>query len=270
MGSALLEAVAPVSQAPRPKILQPRWTKDSRRKGLKLQKKQKNTHTTPPQDDKDDTGFIEPKVEPELDPGSVSATPPVLDVPMQVLSYSEDETKAGVGVQELAAEPAPSAPMDTGLPAREPAEDDSQRSNTEASHARAKAKTKTKSTEPSSANIHMSEESSVPMDTEGLPAREPAADDSQRSNTAASSARAPAKTKTKSIPDPDPGNHPVQGPKLLLFHRRKVLSGLQYSIQGLSGWTASHLSSGVTRKDLCLDLILLITNCLHFAQIMQS
>ncbi|CAL1151539.1 unnamed protein product [Cladocopium goreaui] len=175
-GRALLEAVSTLStasQASTVKDIAANIAKESDEKKqppeVEVAKRQKNTHT-PMQDDKDDTGFIEPKVEPGAHPGSVSA---VYDVPMVVLSDSDDEAK--VGVQGSAAESALSAPMGS------------------------RPSSPTEAAVASSANIQ-DEESSVLMTTEGVPAAatKPAADDSQKANEEASSASA----KPAPIPKP--------------------------------------------------------------------
>lgn len=77
-GSALLEAVAAVSQASKVKDTAAKMAKGNEgKKQPEVAKRQRSMHTPQVQDDKNVTGFIEPKVEPEAHPGSVSAAPPV-------------------------------------------------------------------------------------------------------------------------------------------------------------------------------------------------
>ena len=177
------------------------------------------------QDDKDDTGFIEPKVEPGAHPGSVSAAPPVYDVPMVVLSDSDDEAK--VGVQGSAAESALSAPM--GSRPSSPIE----------------------AAVASSANIQY-EESSVLMTTEGVPAAatKPAADDSQKANAKASSARAKPAQPAQPAPTPKPADQDSKSKPSSAGTGAKAKAAAtppqgssepsSYSMQALSGLTTSQ------------------------------
>ena len=77
-GSALLEAVATVSQASKVKDTAAKMAKgNDEKKQPEVAKRQRSMHTPQVQDDKNVTDFMEPKVEPEAHPGSVSAAPPV-------------------------------------------------------------------------------------------------------------------------------------------------------------------------------------------------
>ena len=227
-GRALLEAVSTLStasQASTVKDIAANIAKESDEKKqppeVEVAKRQKNTHT-PMQDDKDDTGFIEPKVEPGAHPGSVSA---VYDVPMVVLSDSDDEAK--VGVQGSAAESALSAPM--GSRPSSPIE----------------------AAVASSANIQY-EESSVLMTTEGVPAAatKPAADDSQKANAKASSARAKPAQPAQPAPTPKPADQDSKSKPSSAGTGAKAKAAAtppqgssepsSYSMQALSGLTTSQ------------------------------
>ena len=105
-GSTLLEAVASVSQERMVKDTAAKMTKGKEEKHqLDVGKRQKHRHVLHElpqmQDDQDDVGFIQPKVESEAFTGSVSADVPG---PVIVLPDSDDETNIGIGMQGSAAE----------------------------------------------------------------------------------------------------------------------------------------------------------------------
>ena len=105
-GSTLLEAVASVSQERMVKDTAAKMTKGNEEKHqLDVGKRQKHRHVLHElpqmQDDQDDVGFIQPKVESEAFTGSVSADVPG---PVIVLPDSDDETNIGIGMQGSAAE----------------------------------------------------------------------------------------------------------------------------------------------------------------------
>ena len=105
-GSTLLEVVASVSQERMVKDTAAKMTKGNEEKHqLDVGKRQKHRHVLHElpqmQDDQDDVGFIQPKVESEAFTGSVSADVPG---PVIVLPDSDDETNIGIGMQGSAAE----------------------------------------------------------------------------------------------------------------------------------------------------------------------
>ena len=105
-GSTLLEVVASVSQERMGKDTAAKMTKGNEEKHqLDVGKRQKHRHVLHElpqmQDDQDDVGFIQPKVESEAFTGSVGADVPG---PVIVLPDSDDETNIGIGMQGSAAE----------------------------------------------------------------------------------------------------------------------------------------------------------------------